>query len=130
MNCNCELKQICEIYSFIKNKSDIANITVSNCKYHKNNINTKRSVVSNTNRHIRKEIKRDNEIDNDDFKVVDLNKKETITPTINCPTCNAVTTEDDLKECCKCGKIVCSACGTVDTTNNGKIYCKECWSKI
>lgn len=47
---------------------------------------------------------------------------------VKCSTCNGTTYDDDIDFCIKCGKEICSNCGSIDT--DGKKYCTECWTSL
>lgn len=58
-----------------------------------------------------------------------LNKEEIPKPVkVKCTTCTGTTYDDDLDFCMKCGKVICSNCGSIDT--DGKKYCTECWTSL
>lgn len=58
-----------------------------------------------------------------------LNKEEVPAPIkVKCKTCDGTTYDDDIDFCNKCGKEICSNCGSLDT--DGHKYCSECWSKL
>ena len=66
----------------------------------------------------------------------DLRKKEEVTLTLenstvqgteiaHCPSCNTKTTQEDIKQCSKCGEFVCSSCGMTDVNNNTLLSCRK-----
>lgn len=63
----------------------------------------------------------------------DLNKnhqkKKIPSIKIQCPTCGALTYDDDLKICSSCGKTICSNCGSIDSNSNLS-YCEDCWKEL
>lgn len=67
-----------------------------------------------------------------------LNIKEKPDPIkVTCKSCEGITYDDDIDFCCKCGKEICSNCGSVDTIVNPmdkeiikSKYCEKCWSEV
>lgn len=47
---------------------------------------------------------------------------------VKCSSCNGTTYDDDIDFCSKCGKEICSNCGSLDT--DGKKYCPKCWAVL
>lgn len=50
---------------------------------------------------------------------------------VTCQSCKGVTYDDDINFCSKCGKEICSNCGSVITEGGtAKCYCEECWKDV
>lgn len=67
----------------------------------------------------------------DKIKVIAINNTDNSKTLLDtkCPSCGAMTFKEDLIPCSECGKIICSACGTIDNTDPKKILCDDCWLK-
>lgn len=135
---NCNLKEICKTYDFIK-KVDHANIVINDCKYNKYQSSeldkTIKNISNSTNAENRKQTSKsipsfelDEEFNKKRqeriFSVNNISEPKKKSKYISCSNCGATTVEDDIKLCSQCNKRICSACGTI---SNGKIYCDDCW---
>lgn len=126
---NCNLKEICKTYDFKVNQT-YAELIISSCKY-----NNKAPVIDerdkempvNSNAVVNTNYMGQAKPDLRDAEKKILNIPEKPSPIkVTCETCKGITYDDDIKLCTKCGKVVCSNCGTAV---DGKILCKECWEK-
>lgn len=128
MSCKkCKLNIICKVYSFMKEQSFLE-YSINNCSFFTEKLNTFPSFSNSRKNDTEDSFKRI--LNKPDLRKMeeDMNLvKKPILKKINCPTCKGITYEDDIKICLKCGKKVCSNCGTVYNKN---IYCNECWSSI
>lgn len=83
-----------------------------------NNLNAINNISNGTIRPDLKELER---------KV--LNIEEVPKPVkIKCGSCDGITYDDDIDFCIRCGKDICSNCGSIDT--DGKKYCADCWTSL
>ena len=126
---NCNLKEICKLYDYL-GKQMYAEVKITSCKFNPETLTVKErymqapindKAVANSN--YMGQAKPD--LRDAEKKILNIPEKpEPIK--VTCETCQGITYDDDIKICTKCGKIVCSNCGTAV---DGKILCKECWEK-
>lgn len=152
MECiGCPIISICKSYENLSAIKAHANVTISNCEIKaliisNNNIvqanvpmSTTPKIARDFSEVSRKASEKQKEKENLHNKVV-VKTEDVNLPLvkIECPTCHGTTTEDDLSTCWKCGKVICSNCGTEATDPNAKEgehisssnkLCEECWSK-
>ena len=126
---SCNLKEICKTYEFKVNQTH-AELVVSSCKYNDGSITINeryKEMPINENAVANLNYMGQAKPDLKDAEKMILNIPDKPEPIkVQCPTCEGVTYDDDLKVCTKCGKVVCSNCGTAV---EGKLLCKECWEK-
>lgn len=132
---SCPIIEICKTYEFIT-KQLHAEITITACKYN-NSINFQNQLsptYNNSAVHTKEDTRTNNpnymgqaKPDLRDLEKAIKNEPEKPEPQkVNCITCGGLTYDDDINICYKCGKPVCSNCGT---SADGHMYCESCWEK-
>jgi protein-arginine kinase activator protein McsA len=128
---SCNIRHICITYDFIVNQKH-AEIEVKSCNY-----NSSPKAFSDFVDNL-EPINKDKKINNPNYMgqarqdLKDLEKQLNPQPEkpepvkVTCPSCEGTTYDDDLMVCKKCGKIVCSNCGTIA---EGKVFCNPCWEE-
>jgi DNA polymerase II small subunit/DNA polymerase delta subunit B len=118
-------------YNFILNQHH-ADITVNSCEYNPNapvSLDKERFDYSKQN---------NNKIANPNYmgqakpdlraieKQINHEPEKPKATLVECKTCKCKTYDDDIRRCSKCGKEVCSNCGT---SADGQVFCEECWKE-
>ena len=113
---------ICKTYDNVRNILH-AQIDINECDfYSKYQLSSNNNIIKNNNQDNMKLLREQrlfssNAINNN---IKQKNKSKYI----NCPNCNGVTVEEDIKLCSNCNKRVCSSCSTIF---NGQVLCDECF---
>lgn len=126
---NCTLKKICKVYELHKSLDSDIIVQISSCNF---NIQSKQI---KTGVQAFQELKKDSFDESFNQEEYDrLMKKINGEPVedinnviIECRTCGGKDYLSELKACSKCNKEVCGNCGTSD---NGQVYCQECWGEM
>lgn len=122
---SCNLKMICKTYDNVRNILH-AQIDINECDfYSKYQLISNNNIIKNKNQDNIKQLREQrlfssNAINNKNNNITQNNKSKYI----NCPNCNGVTVEEDIKLCSNCNKRVCSSCSTIF---NGQVLCDECF---
>lgn len=126
---NCNLKKICKVYELHKSLDNDIVVQISSCNFNIQNKQIKTGVQAF------QELKKDSFEESFNQEEYDrLMKKINGDPVedinnviIECRTCGGKDYLSELKACSKCNKEVCGNCGTSD---NGQVYCQECWGEM
>ena len=124
---SCKIREVCKTYDFIKN-IEHADITINRCDFDLNlHIPEHLPQFNNNKRNVDVVQSKGPRPDLRAIEKQVLNIPDKPDPVrVTCPTCGGETYDDDIHICTKCGKKVCSNCGTAA---DGQLFCKECWRK-
>jgi hypothetical protein len=123
----CNLKEICKTYDLIKS-IDYADIEVNTCDFNDNTITMhERHKEMPVNPKVVAQYQGKAKPDLKDLEKQINNVPDKPEPVkVECPSCKGTTYDDDIRICSKCGKKICSNCGT---HFDSKDFCQECWEK-
>lgn len=126
---NCKLKSICKVYDFHKNFENEIVFNISKCNFNFEDEIQKISVqaIQESKSNSFEESFNQEEYDRLMKKINGETVEDINNVIIECRTCGGKDYLSELKACSKCNKEVCGNCGTSD---NGQVYCQECWGEL
>lgn len=123
----CKTRAVCSIFNMKKEHMNQVNILINSCEYH---------VSETVGQAITTTASADNDVfastfNEEEYKqlINDMNNDSQEEPEIKvtCKTCGGVDYASQISYCSKCGKEVCGNCST---SENGLIYCNDCWGEM